>query len=78
MRKTVFVIYEQQTHPRAFVVRCLDSNGMVQLKAICSSIGTYTVFAQSILSLHVHLFKSVSPCRNCATQILFLCVDLFV
>ena len=71
MRKPVFVICEQQSadqpaHPRilisAFVVCCLDSKKILQLK-LYSSIGTYTIsptcqFAESVLSLHVHLFKS--------------------
>ena len=52
---------EQPTHPRslisAFVVRCLDSNEILQLKAIqldCHICPT-SQFAESAVSLHVHV-----------------------
>ena len=38
----------------AFVVRCLDSNEILQLKA---TVSPTCQFAESVLSLHVHLFN---------------------
>ena len=53
----------QLAHPRslisAFVIRCLDSNEVLELKAIKLDwhISPTCQFAESVLSLHVHLFK---------------------
>ena len=46
-----------------FVVRCLDGNEILQLKAIYLDwhVSPTCQFAESVLSLHVHLFKS--KCR---------------
>ena len=88
MRKPVFVICEQQrvdhpAHPRslisAFVVRCLDNNENLQLKA-----GTYTVsptcqFAESVLSLHEHLFSpSFTLQERCHTDSVSMCTSVDV
>ena len=80
MSKPVFVIYEQQSIHAVWSAPLLFAALIVTRfysSKLYSSIGTYTVFAESVVTLHVHLFKSklVSPCRDSATPILFSCVN---
>ena len=79
----MFLSYSgQPAHPcsliSAFVVRCLDSNKLFYSSKLYSSIGKYTVsptcqFAESVLSLHVHLFK-----LRCYTDSVSLCTGMDV
>ena len=71
---------DQPAHPcsliSVFAVHCLDSSKRY------SSIGTYTVsptcqFAESVLSLHVHLFKYIQQ-EPCHTDSGSLCTDVDV
>ena len=88
MRKPVlsYVIIkgtDQPTLPRtlisASIVRCLDRN---ESSNLYSSIGTYTVsptcqFAESVLLLHVHLFKSKFKFNPAGTVLHRFCFPVY-